>query len=258
MIIYYDQIDSTNRVAKELAKEGKPAGTVVQAGQQSAGRGQYGRAFSSPQGGLYFSLLLRPDLKLAHLPLVTLATGLSCREVLLASFGLDARIKWPNDIYLGNKKIAGMLCESVLVDSPETSPATVVVGVGLNVNSTIADFPMELQPLVTTLFAHLKKEIPLSSLLTLLVDTISANVEKLSREPQSILAHWQRYDYLQGKKVMHTAGSTTIVGTGRGLSAQGHYRILDAQGVEHHVTGGQLRPQTTDTVTGKPTPMNAP
>lgn len=258
MIIYYDQIDSTNRVAKELAKEGKPAGTVVQAGQQSAGRGQYGRAFSSPQGGLYFSLILRPDLKLAHLPLVTLATGLSCREVLQSSCGMDTRIKWPNDIYLGNKKIAGMLCESVLIDSPETSSSTVVVGVGLNVNSTVADFPTELQPMVTTLFAHLKKEIPLQPLLSLLVDTISANVEVLSREPQVILTQWQRYDYLQGKKVVHTAGSTTIVGTGRGLSAQGHYRVLDEQGVEHCVTGGQLRPQTADAAIVKPTPMIAP
>jgi len=258
MIIYHDQIDSTNRVAKELAKEGKPAGTVVQAGQQSAGRGQYGRVFSSPPGGLYFSLILQPDLELEHLPLVTLATGLSCREVLQASFGLDTRIKWPNDIYLDHKKIAGMLCESVLVDSPEIGSSTVVVGVGLNVNSAVSDFPSELQPIVTTLFAHLNTKIQLPSLLILLVETISANVEMLSRDPQAILAQWQRYDYLQGQEVVHTAGSTTIVGTGRGLSAHGYYRILDLQGVEHRVPGGQLRLQTADAVSGKSSPVLAP
>lgn len=245
MLIYYDQIDSTNRVAKELAKVGKPAGTVVQAGQQTAGRGQYGRAFSSPAGGLYFSLILRPDLELAHLPLVTLATGLSCREVLHTSYGLDTRIKWPNDIYLDHKKIAGMLCESVLSDRPELV-SSVVVGVGLNVNSTVSDFQPELQPLVTTLSAHLNKQIPLPSLLTLLVGTINTKVEMLSRDPQTILAQWQRFDYLKEKAVVHTAGSTTIVGTGRGLTAQGHYRIMDAHGLEHHITGGQLRPKTAD------------
>ena len=111
MILAYDHLDSTNRVARELALEGCTAGTVVLAGSQSSGRGQYGRLFNSPVGGLYFTLVLVPDLPLNALPLITLATGLACRETIQAVTGLEPLIKWPNDLYLDHRKVAGILCE---------------------------------------------------------------------------------------------------------------------------------------------------
>lgn len=244
MNIYYEQTDSTNRIARELALAGRPAGTVVQAGRQSAGRGQYGRTFDSPVGGLYFSLLLHPDLPLERLSLITLAAGLSCRDVLHQCFNLDPLIKWPNDIYLGDKKIAGILCEQVPMNHLHGSLPVVVIGIGLNVNSQLVDFPVEIQPIVTTLREHLHAEVDISALLAQLVATIIKNVDLLGTDPQSMLGQWQQWDYLLSRAVVHTAGTVSRSGIGLGVTPQGQYRVLDDQGREHDIIGGQLRPLT--------------
>jgi BirA family transcriptional regulator, biotin operon repressor / biotin---[acetyl-CoA-carboxylase] ligase len=241
MVIYFDQIDSTNRIAKELLIKGKPSGTVVHAGMQSAGKGQYGRTFNSPPGGLYFSLLLKPNLDQAHLPLVTLATGLACRDVLHSSFSIQPQIKWPNDIYLNDKKLAGILCENLGTHAGKDTCANVVIGVGLNINNTTEDFPIEVQPIITTLFDHVKIQVDLPSLLSLLVTAIIKNVTILSEDQQIILEQWQQYDYLYKKSIVYTAGALTIQGIGLGLLSQGHYRLQDTQGNEHCIVGGQLR-----------------
>jgi BirA family biotin operon repressor/biotin-[acetyl-CoA-carboxylase] ligase len=241
MFIYYDQIDSTNRIAKELVMAGKPSGTVVCAKLQTAGKGQYGRTFNSPLGGLYFSLLVEPNLDLEHWPLVTLATGLACREVINSAYNIQSMIKWPNDIYLGDRKLAGILCEKIDHRITGRAIATVVIGVGGNFNNTAEDFPIEIRPLVTTLFDHLKIYVDLDVLLELLVTAIMKNVKSLRENRQDILAQWQQFDYLFEKSVIYTAGSATYEGIGLGVSSQGHYRIRDIQGTEHCVVGGQLR-----------------
>jgi len=240
-IIYYDRIDSTNRIAKELAIAGKPSGTVVHAGVQSAGKGQYGRSFDSPHGGLYFSILLRPSLDLDSLPLVTLATGLACRDVINSSFNLWPHIKWPNDIFFKGKKLAGILCENVVSLLDKNDYSNLVIGVGINVNNTLNDFPLEVRPIITTLFDHLQIQVSIHTLLSLLVIAIMQNIDILSENRQVILERWQQYDYLYEKSVVYTSGARAIQGKGLGLSSQGHYRIQDNQGAEHCIIGGQLR-----------------
>lgn len=243
MIISYDQIDSTNRVAKEMAAKGSPSGTVVLAASQSAGRGQYGRSFNSPVGGLYFSLLLEPDLPTETLPLITLATGLACRTVLYQTFGLHPLIKWPNDIYLDGNKVAGILCENLFAaHSSETSPK-VIIGVGLNVNNRIEDFAPEVQPIITTLFEHLHETVELAPLLTLLTQAISAQVIRLRHDRELLLTEWQQFDFLYHKPVVHRIEAGALYGVGQGITHHGLYRILDDHGTEHKVIGGQLRLQ---------------
>jgi BirA family transcriptional regulator, biotin operon repressor / biotin---[acetyl-CoA-carboxylase] ligase len=244
MIISYDQIDSTNRVAKELAAEGRPSGTVVIAASQSAGKGQYGRNFNSPVGGLYFSLLLEPDIPTETLSLITLATGLACRNVLHQAFGLQPHIKWPNDIYLDGKKVAGILCENLLFTHLASEKAKVIIGVGLNVNNRIQDFAVEIQSIITTVFEHLLEPVELEPLLEHVVHAITANVTRLKFDRQHLLAEWQLYDFLLDKPVVYASEALAINGIGRGISAQGLYRVLDDTGVEHEVIGGQIRPQS--------------
>jgi len=242
MVLYFDHIDSTNRVARQKALEDAPGGLIVRAGQQSAGRGQYDRSFASPSGGLYFSLLVRPDMPPARLPLITLAVGLACRDVLFAACRLEAQIKWPNDLYIGERKVAGILCENVAISSQGKGPAAVVIGVGLNVNSALADFSPELQPIVTTLLEHVGTPMDLDHLLADLVRAIEKNVGRVADVAEGLLVEWQRYDYLHGRPLVHTAGEVTRYGLGLGVSEQGLYRFRDAAGVEHSVVGGQLRP----------------
>jgi BirA family biotin operon repressor/biotin-[acetyl-CoA-carboxylase] ligase len=243
MVLYFDHIDSTNRLARQKALEGAPAGLAIRAGRQSAGRGQYDRSFASPPGGLYFSLLLRPNMAMAQLPLITLAVGVACREVLFDQFKVEAGIKWPNDLYVGERKVAGILCESVLAEAGQNVGPAVVAGVGLNVNSTLEDFPPELRPLATTLFELTGRTADLDTLLKEVVRSIEDKVLLVGKAPDVLLLQWQKHDCLYSKPLVYTAGERSITGIGLGVSPHGQYRFRDADGKEHSIVGGQLRPQ---------------
>ncbi len=234
----YAQLDSTNRLAKELAAKGKPAGTVVHAATQSSGRGQYGRIFTSPRGGLYFSLILEPALPPERLSLVTLATGLACRNVLHNLYQLQPAIKWPNDVYLGGKKVAGILCESVWPLEPAATKAQVIVGVGMNVNTVRTEYPEEIRPIITTLVEELRTTVDCEQLLNSLLESIMAHVAQLEDDPGPILAEWQRFDFFLNKSISCTSESAVLHGVGKGIDAQGFYRLLDRSGVEHRILGG--------------------
>lgn len=239
---FFDQTDSTNRVTRELAAEGKPAGTVVRAACQSAGRGQHGRTFSSPVGGLYFSLLLEPDLPPDTLPLITLATGLACRTVLHRQYGLHPLIKWPNDLYLEGKKVAGILCENLFYPRVGKPSAKVIIGVGLNANTTATDYDVEIQPIITTLFDHLQRSIDLDELCARLIESITTHVERLGSDRHGLLCEWQQHDFLHRKQLTYLHDTTRLTGLGYGVTPEGLYRIVDGNGREHRVIGGQLRP----------------
>ncbi len=131
-IICLDTIDSTNEEAKRLGNCGEIDGTVIFAEQQTGGKGRLGRSWVSPKGaGLYFSILLRPDLRPFDIPNITLVAGYSICKTIRNFIKCDAMIKWPNDIIIGNKKVCGILSEM----AAETDRINyIVVGIGINVN----------------------------------------------------------------------------------------------------------------------------
>lgn len=246
MKVFVRHTDSTNRIAREKAASEAADGLVVWAEMQEFGRGQYGRVFASPRGGLYFSLILRPNLAAVDLPLITLVTGLACRDTLFEVSGVKALIKWPNDLYLRDKKVGGILCENSF-DTGVTPPQpTVIIGVGINVNSRLSDFPEELCPLVTTLYEETNKVYDIEDCLDRFVDTISAYVASLPVNRESLLDRWRNYDYLMDKPITYTNGDQTVFGTGLGLANDGRYRIVDESGGERAIIGGQLRPLGVD------------
>lgn len=127
-VMYYDTISSTNDKAKELAKRGSVHGSLVVAKSQTAGKGRLGRSFDSKNNdGLYFSLMLRPNVAPNHLSGITLVAALAVSKALDKRCQVTTSIKWPNDIYLNSKKIAGILTEA--------GPDYVVIGIGINVNT---------------------------------------------------------------------------------------------------------------------------
>jgi BirA family biotin operon repressor/biotin-[acetyl-CoA-carboxylase] ligase len=167
-VIRREEVTSTNDVAKALGKEGEPEGLVVVARKQSAGRGRMGRTWSSPLGGLYFSVLLRPRIKADA---VLRMTVLSCVPVAMAIeevTGIRPELKWPNDVLVQGKKIGGILVEGV---SRGKELDFVVLGVGLNLNSS--DEALD-APEATTLSAVLGKEIVEEELLTSLLHHLEA------------------------------------------------------------------------------------
>lgn len=141
-----DEVDSTNRAAKEWARQGAPHGSAVLAKRQSAGRGRRGRSWASSEGGLYCSIVLRPHLATEKVPRLTLCAALAVREAIERTTGLQPGIKWPNDLLLGGKKLCGILTE-LSADAERLEFA--VLGIGINVAHT--DFPPEVRPLATSL-----------------------------------------------------------------------------------------------------------
>lgn len=137
VIEYHDEIDSTNIRAKKWAKENGKEGNVVLAEYQSAGKGRLGREWLSPKGnGIWMSIILKPQLETNKIPQLTLVAGFCMCKAIRSITGLDAKIKWPNDIIVNNKKVCGVLTE---MNINAQGIQNVVVGVGVNVNNERLD-----------------------------------------------------------------------------------------------------------------------
>ncbi len=155
-IVYYRTINSTNTKAKELAAGGAPEGTLVVAEQQVQGRGRKGRTwFSPPQGGIYISLIAKPNISPGEAPKITMLTGVAVAEALQKLTPCNINIKWPNDILVNSKKIAGILTEmSTEMDAIEY----IVVGLGMNI--TTARFPDDIKDKATSILLETGKYLP--------------------------------------------------------------------------------------------------
>lgn len=151
-VVHYEEIDSTNTEIRRLSLEGAEQGLVVMAEKQNAGKGRRGRTWKSPAGeNLYFSILLRPELKPEKAPMLTLVMAYSVAKVLLDE-GLPVQIKWPNDLVLSKKKVCGILTEMHLQGCQVED---IVIGVGINVNTTM--FSGELQDKATSIYMETGK-----------------------------------------------------------------------------------------------------
>ena len=240
---HFSSIASTNTVAVEMAKQGAEHGSVIHADSQTGGKGRGGRQFESPVGGLYFSLVLRPELELAVLPLITLAAGTSLCSTLRAKVAVPVMMKWPNDLYLHERKLAGILTESGPIRSAHNGRADfVVVGVGINITTTSKQFSSELRQTSISL-ANVSEVCPSPEiLLPLLVNALLSACQQLGQDKEALLAEWRTYDYLQGRPLRYVQHEEGIQATGVGLAEDGQYIILDSQGIEHRVTAGDLNP----------------
>ena len=152
------EIGSTNDAVMAAGRAGKAEGFTVLADRQTAGRGRRGRSWASPAGvGLYTSVLLRPQQPPARVPLLTLVAGLGVAEAIEEVAGVATRLKWPNDVVVEGRKVAGILAETASADEQADH---VVIGIGINVNHGPQDLPEELFPAATSLYLATGKTIP--------------------------------------------------------------------------------------------------
>ena len=232
---------STNDIVKNLAQHGAPEGTVVIAEHQTQGRGRHGRSFVSPAGlGIYLSLLVRPHADLHRLPQLTLAMAVATAEALVEYSALPVCLKWPNDVEIHGKKVAGILCEAVL--NPAASPL-VVIGIGINVNTAIEHFPSELHQHVTSLAlaaGHSWARLPLLA-------TLLAHLERLYRAFQQgditlVRQQWLHYGgQIIGRQVRFAPEPSAGVGTVMDLDEDGALLVENADGIRHRLVAGQVR-----------------
>ncbi len=182
---WHASLTSTMDVASSLAHGGAPHGVVIGADQQTAGRGRRGTTWASPPGaGLYLSFIARPpSLGVPGLSLLTLAAGVAVRDGVHAATGLAADLKWPNDLIVGTRKLAGILAEGIAIGSRDQA---VIVGVGVNVRP--GAYPPEVEARATSLEGELGRPIDRGLLLS---EILIALCDRLAQRPGDILQAWR-------------------------------------------------------------------
>jgi BirA family biotin operon repressor/biotin-[acetyl-CoA-carboxylase] ligase len=176
---------STMDVAAKLAAEGARHGVVVVADEQSAGRGRRGSTWQSPPGaGLYLSFVARHSG--SALSLMTLAAGVAVREGIAASTGLAADVKWPNDLIIGPRKLAGILAEGIAIGTPEQA---VIIGVGINLQA--AAYPPDVAARATSLEGELGRPVDRELVLSCVLAALSDRLAQLEQTPGDILQAWR-------------------------------------------------------------------
>jgi BirA family transcriptional regulator, biotin operon repressor / biotin---[acetyl-CoA-carboxylase] ligase len=232
-LMYLPVTGSTNDNALLAARSGAPHGSLFVTDEQTAGRGRRGNAWlAAPGESLLFSVLLRPQLELAQTSALTLAIGLALKDAIGPLLSEPALIKWPNDLYVNEKKLAGVLVESQL--QGERLQA-VVVGVGLNVATR--EFPPEIAARATSLALLGAHDVERESLLQALLNAIALRLDAYQRTGiAGILDELNAADALHGKRLRVDAQ----VGVGRGLDAQGRLLLEDDAGAVHAIIAGTV------------------
>jgi len=238
-VFYSERLESTNDRALELIPRGFPEGTLVLAEEQERGRGRRGRAWSSPpRQGIYASLLLRPPVSASLMPLVSFAASLGIARTLGERLEMKAEIKWPNDLLIDGRKVAGLLAEA---RGGEESPA-VVVGMGLNVNQSREDFPEELRDGVTSLRLASGRIWDRTLLLAdLLARWEEEHFRLVERGGTETVARWERYSALRdGAAVRADLDGEVLHGRFRGLTPLGEMRLEMEGGNVRRVAFGDV------------------
>lgn len=222
--------------AATWAAEGAPHGAVVTADAQQAGRGRHGRSWTADPGdSLLATLILRPDLPASRLGLVPLAAGLAVADA-VADFGVEARIKWPNDVRVGDRKLAGLLAEaSWASDAP-----VVLLGIGLNVGQMT--FPDELAASAVSLRQITGRPLDPLDVLPPVLDRLAAHLVAIERSPRSLIGALEDRLDGRGTTVMVWDPSTRrAVATGRidGLAPDGGLQLATSAGLQT-VHGGEV------------------
>lgn len=168
-ILWFKTVDSTNNIAKKLAEEGFEEGTIIVAETQTKGRGRYRRTWFSPKGGLWFSIILRPEMSPNEVFKLNFLTTLSIVKAINDLYNLKAEIKWPNDVLINGKKVCGVLNETKIKDG---KLEFVILGIGMNVNIPLEVFPKELRKTSTSLKILLRENVPIMVLLQKILKNI--------------------------------------------------------------------------------------
>ena len=220
-VIYaYQQVKSTNDIARELAEDGAVEGTIVTAEEQIQGRGRLGRQWHSPSGkGAYLSMVLRPGFPPEQAPGMSLATALALAEAITMYCPEGVQIKWPNDIQIYYKKVAGILIE---LSAERTTINYLIVGVGININHTIDNFPPELQKIATSVAIAKGETIRRVPLVQRFLTVFEQIYEQYARSGlQDFLPQLRNYSSLLGKQVTLKVGNKTLTGIARDINPDG-------------------------------------
>jgi BirA family transcriptional regulator, biotin operon repressor / biotin---[acetyl-CoA-carboxylase] ligase len=235
----FQETTSTNDVMEKLARDAVKEGAVAFAESQTKGRGRLGRKWMSPTGkGLWFSLLLRPDLQPQQTTQLTVITATALRRAIQMHTGLQPEIKWPNDILLNGRKVAGILTElSAELDHIKY----VIIGVGIDVNQSAGDFPSELRSVATSLKLETGKTLSRASLAVEVLRELDHDYERLiSGRFQEVAEEWEKHCTTLGQIVVIRIGDRRIRGRAESLSEDGTLLLRSEHGHLENIMGGDV------------------
>jgi BirA family biotin operon repressor/biotin-[acetyl-CoA-carboxylase] ligase len=238
-IRWLETVGSTNDVMKERARAGAPAWSAVVAPRQTAGRGRQGRAWLSPDGNLFLSVLLRPALALDRAGILPLAAGVAAAGA-AGEWGVDARLKWPNDVLVAGRKLGGVLVEAT---AGSGGLETVVVGVGMNIGLDPAAAPPALQGAITSVRAETGRDPGIAVAAAAVLDRLALWYDVLARNgPPAVLMAWRaRSVPWWGQAVEARCGDAVLRGVARGLDGRGALILDLADGSQRAVLSGEVR-----------------
>ncbi len=233
------RVTSTNDVLRDQARAGAPEWTTVVAEEQTAGRGREGRAWASPPGNLFLSVLLRPAFEPQSVGVLPLLVGVAVAEA-CTSLGALARLKWPNDVVVGERKLGGILVEAA---SSGGRVEFVVAGIGVNLCATGATLPEELRDVATSLEAESGRRYEVDDAAEVVLGRIRVWYDRLASEGQAIvLSAWRALAVpWWGRRVEVISGGNRVEGQAVGIDDAGALLLLDATGREMRVVAGDAR-----------------
>jgi BirA family transcriptional regulator, biotin operon repressor / biotin---[acetyl-CoA-carboxylase] ligase len=250
-LLRLESIDSTNLEAMRQAKAGAPEGLGIIAREQTRGRGRLDRTWQSPRdAGLYFSIVLRPKFELGRWPLIGLMSALAVSDVLAKTFDLNVDIKWPNDVCVNERKLCGILAETVETDSGMAA----IIGIGINLRQ--GNFPSELKSITTSVEEATGSTPNSDVILDNLLGAIVQRYVILQNDDgaEHTIREWcANSSYAYDRKVRVTLNQEVFEGTTRGLESDGALRVETIGGEIRIVRAGDvtaLRPYHGDRNSG--------
>ena len=237
-ILRFDSIDSTNLEAMRHANAGAREGLCIVAREQTAGRGRLDRSWQSPKdAGLYFSIVLRPELKMSSWPLISLMAALAASDALMKACGLRVDIKWPNDLCVNARKLGGILAETI---DTEKGPAA-IVGIGINLCSHgLSD---TIREAVTSVESEIAAEPDVEGVLQALLKAMSERYEVLQSpkgEEHTIREWCANSSFAFDRQVRVSLDGDSFVGATRGLESDGALRVETEAGRIRIVRAGDV------------------
>jgi BirA family transcriptional regulator, biotin operon repressor / biotin---[acetyl-CoA-carboxylase] ligase len=238
-IHYFPSLDSTHTAARRLALDGAAEGEIVIAEAQDRGRGRLGRPwFSPPFANLYLSVILRPPVPLRQASLVTLTAAVAAAEAVEAVSSLSPSIKWPNDLLLEGRKLAGLLNE---VHAEGDRVGFLLLGIGVNLNIEAAAFPEDLRPVATSLREATGRPISRKTFVKALLEALERGYLLFSeRGGEPVLAAWRKRAAIGGKRVRVVSFGETVEGEAVDVDEDGALLLRTGDGTVRRIIAGDL------------------
>ncbi|MGB9978373.1 biotin--[acetyl-CoA-carboxylase] ligase [Methanobacterium sp.] len=238
-IHYFREVDSTNEVGKKLAREGAPEGTIIIAESQSRGKGRRGKKWISPLGGAWLSIILRPNTLPINAPQLTFIAGVAAAQTIKDEYGLDAGIKWPNDVLIDSKKVCGVLTEiSTKIDTIDY----IVTGIGIDANIDVNLLPSELRDTTTSIKSELDHDISRMILVQKFLGNFETLYDKFNEGNfQEILRKWRQLSKTIGSQVEIRKGTEIIRGEAIGVNSKGALILELKDGTLRKIISGECR-----------------